>query len=249
MQNHSLSTGAGGQSASANEYLVDRNIISEVHPISLTEARQFIRANHYASVLPPHSMLRLGSVPTGCVSVWGYGVRPADTIRILMRDGKPSEYLELARLCCEQELPRNTESRFISKCVKWIEKNRPEILLLWSWADGMRGKPGFVYQASNWNHCRVLRTGWYTNGESIMHPRFFVTRYGSRTAAKGLGYKKISGFQYGYYLLLGDRRKKKATANRILLPNLPYPKDTTSVISGSVDWNLKNPLPLFEVRP
>ena len=215
-------------------------------PISLAEARQFIRQHHYASVLPPHSMLRLGSVPKGCVSVWGYGVRPKDTIRILLRNGQPKEYLELARLCCSDELPRNTESQFISKCVKWIEKNRPEVVLLWSWADGMRGKPGFVYQASNWIHCRVLHTAWYTDGKSIMHPRFFVTRYGSRTAAKDLGYRKVAGQQYGYYILLGGKRKKRETAKRILLPRLPYPKSVKSVISGSVDWNLKNPLPLFE---
>lgn len=221
-----------------------------VEQISRNQAREFVRAHHYGKVCPPHCLLFLGSSePAGCVSIWGWGVRPVDTIRYVLRDGKPAEYLELNRLCCLDELPRNTESQLLSLCARWIERNRPDVLLLWSWADGMRGKPGFVYQAANWTHCRILRTAWYTDGTSIMHPRFFVTRYGSRGAAKGLGYSKVWGNQYGYYLLLGDKKRKRATAKRIVLPPLPYPKDTSAVVTGSVDWNLRTPTPLFERAP
>lgn len=82
----------------------------------------------------------------------------------------------------------------------------------------------------------------------IKHNHYASILYGSRSAAEKLGYHSVSGFQYGYYILLGSSKKRGETAKRILLPSMPYPKNTKSVISGSVDWNLRTPLPLFDTE-
>jgi hypothetical protein len=57
---------------------------------------------------------------------------------------------ELARLFIEDEEPINTESFFISRAIQWVQKNRPDIQLLVSYADPAVGHQGVIYKASNW---------------------------------------------------------------------------------------------------
>lgn len=61
-----------------------------------------------------------------------------------------------------EEMPRNSESQMLSQLVKWLEKHLPELKVLFTWADGMVGKVGYVYQASN-----VIYAG-YSDGEMYM---------------------------------------------------------------------------------
>lgn len=64
---------------------------------------------------------------------------------------KESDVLELRRLVTLDSCKKNTESWFIAKCVKWINKNT-DVKVLVSYADPMYGHVGYVYQASNWNY-------------------------------------------------------------------------------------------------
>ena len=61
-----------------------------------------------------------------------------------------------------EEMPRDSESQMLSQLVKWIRKNIPELKILFTWADGMFGKVGYVYQASNFIHAG------YSEGEMYM---------------------------------------------------------------------------------
>ncbi len=65
------------------------------------------------------------------------------------------DYLEIGRMCMTEEMPRNSESQMLSQLVKWIQRNIPELKILFTWADGMVGKVGYVYQASNF-----IYAGW-----------------------------------------------------------------------------------------
>ena len=65
-------------------------------------------------------------------------------------------------MCMTEEMPRNSESQMLSQLVKWIQRNIPELKVLFTWADGMVGKVGYVYQASNF-----IYAGW-TEGQPLL---------------------------------------------------------------------------------
>ena len=59
--------------------------------------------------------------------------------------------LELRRLCCIDDTPKNIESFFISKTLKWIKQNtKVEIVI--SYADDFYNHKGIIYQASNFEY-------------------------------------------------------------------------------------------------
>jgi len=70
----------------------------------------------------------------------------------------PSKLLELRRLCCIDETPKNTESYFIGKCLKWLKKNS-DIEVIISYADMTYGHEGIIYKASNFKHVGISPGG------------------------------------------------------------------------------------------
>ena len=82
----------------------------------------------------------------------GWGIRPRHTIQRIFPSLDTKDYLEIGRMCMTEEMLRNSESQMLSQLVKWLRKNIPELKVLFTWADGMIGKVGYVYQA--W-HSRI----------------------------------------------------------------------------------------------
>jgi len=62
-----------------------------------------------------------------------------------------TELVELKRLCCINKTPKNTESYFISKTIKWLKQNT-NINKIISYADPYYDHEGIVYQASNFEY-------------------------------------------------------------------------------------------------
>ena len=63
---------------------------------------------------------------------------------------KPSEVIELRRLCCIDDTPKNTESYFIGHTIRWLNKNTDYKVIV-SYADAHYGHEGIIYKASNFN--------------------------------------------------------------------------------------------------
>ena len=61
---------------------------------------------------------------------------------------KENELIELRRLCCIDDTPRNTESYFIGFTLRWLKKNT-EIKKVISYADSNYNHTGIIYKASN----------------------------------------------------------------------------------------------------
>lgn len=186
-----------------------------VQPIGIKEAKRFCVRWHYSNIFPPHCMLTLGyfdSVGLAGVALWGWGVRPRHTIQKLFPSLTTADYWELNRLCLRDDCPRNSESEFLARCVDWIREHQPERKVLISWADGVRGKPGYVYQASNWLYGGGITTEIYVTatGEPV-HPRLLISRFGTRSAKKTaeLGLSKIWGSQFIYIRFLCGHRERK----------------------------------------
>lgn len=58
------------------------------------------------------------------------------------------DVIELRRLCCIDDTPKNTESFFIGACLRWLKKNT-KLKIVVSYADPEYGHSGIIYQASN----------------------------------------------------------------------------------------------------
>jgi len=63
----------------------------------------------------------------------------------------PEKLLELRRLCCIDDTPKNTESYFIGSCLRWLKKNT-DIEVIISYADMTYNHKGTIYKASNFEH-------------------------------------------------------------------------------------------------
>jgi hypothetical protein len=106
--------------------------------------------------------------------------------------------------------------------------DHPSVKLLFSWADGMRGKPGFVYQADNWLYGGYIVSEFYRDATGeVVHPRLLISRFGhrDRAFANELGLVKYRGPQFRYIrFLCGHRERKRLLRESPFQWNLPYPK-------------------------
>lgn len=63
-------------------------------------------------------------------------------------DNEQLKVIELRRLCCIDNTPRNAESFFIGKMLKWL-KQYSDIDIVLAYSDLAHGHSGIIYQASN----------------------------------------------------------------------------------------------------
>ena len=141
-------------------------------------AIKFVQTYHYSQIMPRLTKYWLGlfngDVLCGVVTL-GWGTQPLQTIKKLFpgQDFITSDYLEIGKMCF---LPQFNNSNFgsmaLSLLVKWCKKNT-NIRFLYTLADGIMGKCGYVYQASNFRYIGSFKTSVYMDtktGEKI-HPR------------------------------------------------------------------------------
>lgn len=76
---------------------------------------------------------------------------------------KESDLIELRRLCLIDDTPKNSESYFIGKTLRWLRKNT-EIKKVVSYADPNHGHTGIIYKASNFQYL-----GTTPKGKVIVH--------------------------------------------------------------------------------
>jgi hypothetical protein len=122
-------------------------------PCDRIDIREFIEKNHYS-----HSI---------------NGVRSSYCFKLLSQDGstigaalfgglamannwkrfgdKESDVIELRRLVCINETMKNTESYFISRCLRWLKQNT-DIKVVVSYADENYNHSGTIYKASNFTY-------------------------------------------------------------------------------------------------
>ena len=88
-----------------------------------------------------------------------------------------NDVLELRRLVCIDDTPKNTESYFIGKCLRWLKKNTA-VKTIVSYADPNYGHQGVIYQATNFKNIGKTARGkviiW--NGKKY-HDKAIRTKY------------------------------------------------------------------------
>ena len=238
----------------------------EIKEISRFDSTELVQTYHYSKIMPKLTKYFLGCFLedelVGVLTL-GWGTQPRHTfnkifpeVGILEKD-KEIEffkhdindwYYEIGKMCMKPEMLRTSESQMISGVVKWIKENT-NAKFLYTWADGIMGKPGYVYQAANFLYGGFIWTQIYISdkGEKI-HPRssrrlceenyefkmerepdFFEGKKGERIywlTQDFLDHKsitKVYGKQFRYILPLNKKARKLLKKSKVEW-NLNYPK-------------------------
>lgn len=222
-----------------------------IEQISKQLALDMIQKYHYSNTLPKLNKYFIGfyldDELVGVITL-GWGTRPRHTIQKLFPSLNTKDYLEIGRMCMTEEMPRNSESQMLSQLVKWIKINLPEIKVLFTWADGMLGKCGYVYQASNFIYAGFSPTDMYMKNGVKIHPRQMksllipkgvkddrITVRPTKEQMKDLHITHFKGKQYRYlYFLCNKHERNKLLKECLVNLNLPHPKD------NNLAWTVMN---------
>ena len=216
--------------------------IERVGKIPIEAGYQLVAQYHYSKIMPRLTRVCYGGfVRDELVAMMslGWGVRPLHTIRRLFPSLSTKDYFEIGKLCLKDEMPSNSESMFISRVLRNLKQDHPKKKLVYTWADGMLGKPGYIYQASNFLYGGYIWTDSYfsQDGEKI-HPRTSQGLEGAKEQGlvcghrpnletqKRLGLNHVQGKQFRYvYFLCGRSERKRLLAESTVTWTLDYPKD------------------------
>ena len=115
------------------------------------DLRPFIEANHYSKSINGCKVAYAFSLRLDGVLVGAALFGPLSTTAWKKYGESERDVVELRRLVCLDECPRNTESSFIAKCLKYIKRNSSYKICV-SYADPYHGHVGIIYQAANWSY-------------------------------------------------------------------------------------------------
>ena len=197
----------------------------DVVEVAQSEVERMLVENHYSEKVTKNVWRSFGIYKgrklVGAMQI-GYGIRPQMKTHIF--DGPPDMVREFDRMYVTDEMPKNTESAVIGGLIKYLRANYPEVAALITYADGIRGKVGTIYQATNAVYIGAVDGEFYetADGEYI-HPVTIWHRYKSRSrdflAEKLPGIKHVRGPQHRFIYFV-DRK----WSERLKLPAQPYPK-------------------------
>lgn len=208
-----------------------------------------VKAYHYSNILPRLNKHFVGfyleDKLVGVVTL-GWGTRPLHTIRKIFPSLETKDYYEIGRMCMTEDMPRNSESQMLSQLISYIKCTYPEIKVLFTWADGMVGKPGYVYQAANFLYAGYIWTDMYLKNGIKIHPRqtrqfFSKGKDDKRLSARPtleqmneLGITHYKGKQFKYVYFVCDKRTKRDLIKECAIElNRDYPKQ------NSLEWKMK----------
>lgn len=191
-----------------------------VKPMSVKEARPYIATFHYSKTMPDSTKYvfggYFGDILCGIV-VYGMGTGKNQYLSIVptIQNG---QYLELTRLWCANDMPKNTESKLIATSLKMLPD---EIKLVISFADNSKNHAGTIYQATNWKYLGSNKGGKTLICEDgiIKHTRLigiYRKRHPELKSFTNEEIMKMYGWTYGeagskhrYVWTRGTKKEKK----------------------------------------
>lgn len=194
----------------------------------------FIQKYHYSPVMPKLTKHYLGLFSNknlAGVLTLGWGTQPLQTINKLFPGMVSKDYYEIGKMCIHPDMPPNTGSQFVSLVKKWMKQNT-ECKMLYTLADGIVGKIGYVYQASNFYYGGHFWTDVYISpdGEK-MHPRSVKELL--KENAKFVGKEKLFWLTPDFNKHKGIRRIR----GKMFRYMLPLNKKSKRKIERSGNWN------------
>ena len=190
--------------------------------------RDFIREHHYTRGCH-NGPMTWGLFSEGrLIGVCAFATPSSEAVRgSIWGMGNKSHVTELHRLVILDETPVNTESWFISRALKGLGEERPEIWGVISFADAMEGHIGVIYQATNALYLGVTgrQVFWRDADGRLHHPRQNGVNI-SKDVAQARGWvaeRREAKHRYLFVIARGSRFRKSLRGkldNRVL----PYPK-------------------------
>jgi len=235
-------------------------VIKEVNKY---DAAELVQKYHYSKVMPKLTKHYLGSFfdnkMVGVITL-GWGTQPRQTINKLFPGFTTKDYYEIGKMCMLPEMPKNSESQMLSTIIKWMKTNTPEKQFLYTWADGIVGKCGYVYSAANFLYGGFIWTDIYIgpDGEKI-HPRtshnlclenakfcgkekiFWLTK----DFMKMKGITRIRGKQFRYIMPLSKKARKLLDKSTVswTIDNYPKEKDLEWKIQTDDGYKILKEMP------
>ncbi len=212
------------------------------------ECEVFLQKWHYSPIMPRLTKIGLGyydNMDLVGVMTFGWGTRPLHTIRKLFPELITQDYYEIGKMAMHDKMPRNSESQMISTAIKWLKKNT-DIKYLFTWADGIVGKVGYVYQASNFLYGGYSETDTYvTEDDERVHPRtiqgMMPKKEGIKVGARPnleqlaiLKLRRVKGKQFRYIYPMAKKYRRYLNESTVDW-TIHYPKDIDLI------WKVKNP--------
>lgn len=146
-----------------------------IERVGIVDIDEFVQA-HYLKKRPAIVLLALAMVcngeKVGCI------IYSAPAMQTEKRLG--GKTWELARLYLVDRMPKNSETWLIGQSVKYIKRERSDVMFLVSYADPTAGHDGTIYRAANWRDEGLTEAGRKT-------PRcaYFDGRTGKKYGRKG----------------------------------------------------------------
>jgi hypothetical protein len=191
-------------------------------------AEKIVKKNHYLHRSPANIIFAFGckrperslvqgvfGVTTYTVPMWSLrvgvvGEKKADLKR---EDAMCHHVLELSRAWLSEHLPWNSESRFVSWCLREMKKTDPHLIVV-SYADSAEGHYGYLYQSLNFIYTGTSVPWVDRTIEGKDH------RSVSRERLKGPDVIRKTRSKKHRYVWFANKRDKKLLA----WPEMPYPK-------------------------
>jgi len=199
-----------------------------VEKISASRGKEFVKEHHYSHGIHNGPMCYGLFDGWDLVGVCAFATPSSENVcaSVFGSEHKRS-VTELHRLVLLDEVPKNSESWFISRALKELKKDRPYYNAVLSFADATQGHVGIIYQATN-----AIYTG--TSGKAtfyldptgrLRHPRQNGHNV-TKEEANVWGWKPTQreGKHRYLYLLPNDKQHKKVLQSQLLLNAQPYPK-------------------------
>ena len=185
-----------------------------VRKIDPAPAKEYIKKHHYShgchnGPFPCYGLFDKDTL----IGVLMFATPCSENVRAsIFGESNKDLVTELHRLHILDVTPKNTESWFISRCLKELKKDNPKIKGVLSFSDSTEGHDGIIYKATNAYRLGKTSTAtFYTDKDGrLRHPRQSGVNI-TEEMAEELGWTPCQRESKNRYLWLlpKDKREKK----------------------------------------
>lgn len=185
-----------------------------VRKIPCKQAKEYIIANHYSHGCHNAPSPCYGLFETQNTGLFGqedvligvlmFATPCSEAVRSSVFGPEHKNWvIELHRLHILDVTPRNTETWFISRCLKLLKEDKPEIRAIISFSDTTQGHQGTIYQASSFYYCgKTSPATFYLDKDGrLRHPRQNGVNI-TLEMAKERGWKPVKRYSKNRYIYI-----------------------------------------------
>lgn len=190
-----------------------------VKQIPTNTAKEYIRQNHYSHGCHNGPSPCFGLFDNeNLIGVLMFATPCSENVRrSVFGDEYKNHVTELHRLHILDGTPKNTESWFITKCLKELKRIKPIIWAVLTFADATEGHSGVIYKATN--AIRLGTTGkstFYVDTDGrLRHPRQNGVNITKEMANEFGWVPVVRDGKYRYLYLLPNSKKHKKELEKL----------------------------------